>query len=320
MAGARVVTARDDETDMPTLRTATDDEKRTRDALTHPVWGGGLTVEQYLAREARLRAHPWTRAGMATWLLVDDDDRPLASCESMASRSVFDGVAGETHAIASVFTETELRGRGHAVELIAKVVDALAERERAHAVTLYSDVGARIYERAGFFAVTSLDRWFEPEPGDPADGVTPLAEADISDVAPPDARFVVWPDPTQLDWHRERERAYAELMRRPRLPLAGATAGRGSIVFAGDLKNGRLSVLRFVATSIDEADALLRCARRVAHVASLTHVVVWEDPSQARFVRGGALVPRSGGLSMIRPIARGLSPAEWAIVPKGTWV
>lgn len=302
------------------LRPATDDERRARDRLTHGVWGHALDVDQYLAREARLRDHPWTRDGMETWLWVDDAGAPLASCESFASRSLLSGERGETYAIASVFTEPALRGRGYAVAMLRALVEHLRARPRVHAVTLYSDVGARIYERAGFLAVTSLDRWLDASPGDPREGVAPLGEDEIADAPPPDTRFVVWPSVEQLDWHRERERAYSDLLGRARPPLAGARTDGGQIVFVGDLKNGRLLVLRLSAETDEDARLLLRAAARAAHAAGLSRVVCWEDPTVAPRLATGVVAPRDGGLPMICPLAERLSASEWIVIPRGAWV
>lgn len=302
------------------LRLADEAARTARDRLTHAAWGGALDVDQYLAREQRLRAHAWCRGGMETWLWVGDDGEVLASCESFACRSFFAGAGGVTYAIASVFTEPARRGRGHAVALLGAVVDALRARGGAHAVTLYSDVGPRIYERCGFAAVTSLDRSLDAAPGDPREGIEPLFDGDVTDAAPPSTRFIVWPDPAQLDWHRERERAYAELLGRARPPLAGARTSGGEAVWAGDLKNGRLLVLRLSSATEHDARALLRAAARTAHAAGLARVVCWEDPTLAPRVPLGSVTPREGGLAMIRPLADRLSASEWIVVPRGAWV
>ncbi len=301
------------------LKLADGAEQIARDRLTHAAWGGGLSVEQYLQRELRLRGHAWARDAMETWLWQGDGDDVLASCESFACRSFFAGARGTSYAIASVFTEPARRGRGHAVSMLSAVVDALSTRA-PHAVTLYSDVGARIYERCGFCAVTSLDRSIAAEAGDPREGVTPIGEDEVAEVAPPDTRFVVWPDLAQLDWHRERERAYSALLGRPRPPFAGARTRGGDAVWAGDLKSSRLVVLRLTAATDDDARALLRSAARVAHAAGLSRVVCWEDATLAPRVPVGEVTPRDGGLAMIRPLADRLSASEWIVIPRGAWV
>ena len=62
---------------------ATDAQKAERDAVTYMEWGKLLTPEGYFERERRLRAHPWSRADMKTWLLCAEEGGVLASCEAL---------------------------------------------------------------------------------------------------------------------------------------------------------------------------------------------------------------------------------------------
>src|SRR5690348_7346079 len=125
------------------LSIATLEEQRQRDHLTHDAWGEKLTAEQFVVREERLRAHAWPRADLTTWFLRDDDGAVLASCETYRMRSFLDGGAGESHGIASVYTEPRLRGRGYATQLMDLVLARVRdERPAAHAMLLFSDVGA----------------------------------------------------------------------------------------------------------------------------------------------------------------------------------
>src|SRR5690349_7491646 len=98
------------------LALATDAQKAQRDELTFSAWGRTVTPETYALRERRLRAHPWSVAGMKTWLLCADDGAVLASCETFRTDSFLRDaggalVPGDSFAIASVFTEERLRGR-----------------------------------------------------------------------------------------------------------------------------------------------------------------------------------------------------------------
>ena len=47
---------------------ATDEDKRQRDHLGHSAWGGKLSIDQWVLRDERLRAHAWARRAMTTWL------------------------------------------------------------------------------------------------------------------------------------------------------------------------------------------------------------------------------------------------------------
>ena len=115
------------------LDLANDEQQEARDAVTYSAWGSPLTLEGYLQRENRLRGHPWSRAELKMWLLCEEPGEVLASCETYRTDSFLrapDGTlsAGDSYAIASVFTEERLRGRGYAT----KLMDLLAaELERS---------------------------------------------------------------------------------------------------------------------------------------------------------------------------------------------
>ena len=101
------------------LSLATEAQKQQRDRLTHAAWGQTLSVPDFCARELRLRAHPWTAAGMQTWLLTTEPGgagEVLASCETFHNDSFLRGEGstlepGDSWSIASVYTEERLRGR-----------------------------------------------------------------------------------------------------------------------------------------------------------------------------------------------------------------
>ena len=308
------------------LSLASADEKVARDRVTHETWGAKLTEEQYLVREGRLRNHAWTKAGMETWLLRGDDGALLSSCESFACTSFQEGVAGTTFAIASVFTEPALRAKGYAVTMMDLLVAELSKRAGTHATILFSDVGAAIYERSGYVAIPSRDRVIAPGAGDPAQAVDELFDAgDVAahiPAAPEGEQFVVWPSAAQIDWHLERERVYADVLGRDRSPYAGALAGDGVALWTADFKNDRLAVLVMDAERADELAALIRAARRVAASIGLADVRVWTDPRLAtRWPAGlGREEERPGGLGMIRPVAKGIEPRDWRVVPRALWV
>ena len=117
-------------------------QKEARDRLAFQAWGQRLTPQQFLAREERLRGHPFAREAMRTWLLCGADGRILSSCESFQTPCRAGGHWGEAYEIASVFTEESLRGRGHAVRMLSCWWRGSASSPGTPlAVTLYSDVG-----------------------------------------------------------------------------------------------------------------------------------------------------------------------------------
>jgi len=307
---------------------AAEAQLRERDRVTYQAWGGRLTPAEWALREERLRAHAWSRAGLAGWLLMDQDEKVLASCETYRMQSYLQGAPGTTLGVASVFCEPALRGRGYASRLMA-LLGAHMQRERAQAGILFSDVGAPLYERAGYVARPAGDLVFAPAGGDPAAAVDGLLDeanmaAALASVPIPGSRFLVWPSAEQLDWHLERSRTYATLFRRPRAPSCGARAGQATAFWAADLWKNRLQVLLIVAADASATSALIEAARREAARSGLDGVRLWLDPEAPDPGRAGLgagrPAPREGSLPMIRAFAAGLAPEDWTLIPRGLWI
>ncbi|HYH96486.1 GNAT family N-acetyltransferase [Hyalangium sp.] len=313
---------------------ASDEQKVERDVVNYPAWGPPLTVAGFIEREKRLRGHPWSRAELKTWLLCEEEGGVLASCETYRMDSFLrapDGalVQGDNFAIASVFTEERLRGRGYATRLLGLLA---AELERAsprvHTALLFSDVGAPLYRRSGYQETPAWDWRFTPEPGEPAalvDRLLPDTEVSAAHarMRRPEAPFFYWPTAPQVDWHIERERIYAELMPRPRPETNGAMAGASTALWYMMGRTSTLMVLMLDARTAEETAALLGAARRVAHRAGLSQVVLWEEPSMASLVAqvpGGTRELREGSLPMLRPLRPGLPSLEATPIPRALWV
>ncbi len=313
---------------------ATDAQKLERDAVNYPAWGPPLTLEGYLAREQRLRGHSWPRAALSSWLLCAEDGQVLASCETYRTDSYVraaDGSLepGDSFGIASVFTEERLRGRGYATRLMDLVAAELERTSpRAHSALLFSDVGAPIYRRSGYREVEAWDWRFAPEPGAPTERVDRLlSEAEVgaalARMRRPEGPFFYWPSAAQLDWHLERERIYAELLRRPRPEAQGAAVGASTALWTMVGRYGTLLVTMLDAHSAKDATALLGAARRVAHRAGLSHVVVWEEPAMAPLlaqVPDAVREPRDGSLPMLRSLRPGLELSGQVAIPRALWV
>ncbi|WNG39897.1 N-acetyltransferase [Archangium violaceum] len=312
---------------------ATDEQKVQRDVLTYSEWGKLLTLEEYLSREQRLRTHPWARSDMRTWLLCDTDGSVLASCETFRTHSFLRTpsgplVPGDSFAIASVFTEERLRGRGYATQLMDLLAAKFERQPRAHAALLFSDVGPRIYARSGYQELPAWNWHLSPIPGDPNERVNLLPPGDdigraLERLRYPDSPFFFWPTPAQLDWHLERGRIYVEKLGCTLPSSLGATTGASTLLWGLAGRSAELLVLMFDARSPDEAHALLSAARREAHRSGLSRVVLWEEPTHAPLLsslEGATRVARDGALPMVRPLRPDLPLAPLLPVPRGLWV
>jgi len=313
---------------------ASPEQQTERDAVTYSAWGTPLTLQGYRQREQRLRGHPWSRAELKVWLLCAEQGEVLASCENYRMDSFLraaDGTLspGDSFAIASVFTEERLRGRGYATKLMDLLAAELEHASpRAHSALLFSDVGAPLYRRSGYQETPAWDWRFPPEPGEPSALVDRLLQdtdvaAALARMRRPETPFFYWPTAHQVDWHIERERIYAELMPRPRPEANGAVAGESTALWYMMGRTGTLMVSMFDARTAEDAAALLGAARRVAHGAGLEKVVLWEEPATAPWVArvaGGTRELRDGSLPMIRPLRPGLPPPEPTPIPRALWV
>lgn len=313
---------------------ANDEQQEARDAVTYSAWGSPLSLEGYLQRENRLRGHPWSRAELKMWLLCEDPGEVLASCETYRTDSFLhapDGTlsAGDSYAIASVFTEERLRGRGYATKLMDLLAAELERASpRAHSALLFSDVGAPLYRRSGYRETPAWDWRFSPEPGEPSALVDRLIQdtdvgAALARMRRPEAPFFYWPTAAQVDWHIERERIYTELLTHPRPEANGAICGQSTALWHMTGRTSTLMVLMLDARTAEDAAALLGAARRVAHRAGLSKVVLWEEPAAAPLlaqVAGGTRELRDGSLPMIRPLRPGLPSPEPTPIPRVLWV
>jgi GNAT superfamily N-acetyltransferase len=309
-----------------------EDEKRARDRLCQAEWGQRLDLDQFVLRERDLRAHAWSRAAMRTWFL-EDESGTLASCETFRMRSRLSPGArdGYVYAVASVFTEPSRRGKGHATRLLDEVARSLeAEDARMHGMILYSDVGARIYERGGYVALAARERvlprdfaaYERPARRVPAEQLLSLWQAEPPGELGP---WAIWPSREQLDWHFERERAYARLIGSPRAALSGAVGGAGGLCAWGvDAKEEVLRVLLLLSSDAGEGRALLAAAALTARELGLKETWIWEDSGFASWaaVPEAVLRDRDGELAMIRvsPAAAGAKPEDWRWVPRALWV
>lgn len=298
------------------LELASDAEKQQRDALTYDAWGSGLTREQFLAREVRLRSHAWTREVMKTWLWRDAAGAVLASCETFELESMVGAVRGRSHAIASVFTEPSKRGAGHASAMLA----ALVERHcgSAQAMVLFSEVGTAIYQRVGFWPVPAFDTWFAPageRPGDVEWLRAPLPAP--ARPSPAEQTLIIAPAAGQLDWHLERERFYAPVLGRPRLDVHGARVRESSITWTAYQRSAELHVMTFDVADSSHRLPLIRAAQWAAHAAGMKSVRVWETMA-LEDLPGARRAKREDEIAMFCPLVPGV--LAWTNVVRGLWV
>lgn len=307
-------------------RAATVTEIDDRNRLTAPVWGNRLSLEQYLARERRLRATEFAKTALRTWVLERDDGAIVASHESYAMRTESALGTGHAEGIASVFVEDRLRGKGYAAQLLSQSLARFRE-EKAQASILYSEVGAKIYSAIGYHARPIRARQWTPASGAVADIAIPFARGDAA--APDPARSIAGAPPrfrialtrAQVDWQRERSSFYREVLapdRRDPDTLAGAHAGAAWILWTPDYRLERLMVVAARPGTPGENATLVEALRRATSALGLPIAELWISP--ALDLPGGAEVPRDDEIPMIAPLAGSIAPEDWIDYGRGCWI
>lgn len=316
------------------------------DELTYSSWGPPLTLPQYLKRERRMRARPFSR-GHRYWILRDGES-PLASCESYEVPLALNAPRaaprrGVVHGIASVFVEQRLRGHRYAGTLLTGVHEHLA-REGVLACYLMSEIGPSLYARLGYlarplrlcrYAAADLaaERLPSPLP------FTWLAASDLPALLADRYRTLrpalgIETNLAQLDWHLQRSRYYAEELGRPHAPHLGARCGDAFVLWQASYPKNLLRVLMLYpgerlarpGAPIDPRGPELEAVRHVLHAArftaahlGLTHVEVWETPANSAYLRGGARLP-ADDVPMLLPLSPLVHGEDWQDYERCHWL
>ena len=119
---------------------------------TWPVWNDGLTRASYGRFYAAQTRTGWGAVHQRMYALVDGH-RVLASAKRYDLKAVIAGKAVAVCGLGAVFTEPASRRRGHASELIERIL-ATAHRDGASMALLFSEIGPGYYARQGFEVVS----------------------------------------------------------------------------------------------------------------------------------------------------------------------
>lgn len=118
---------------------------------SHPIWHEGLSLDAYIRYNTVQARTPWGSGHLRRVALVDGDAL-LSSAKWYDLETRLDGQTVRVLGIGAVFTPEAARGRGHAAELMQRMM-AEATREGYRAAVLFSEIGAPYYERLGFTAI-----------------------------------------------------------------------------------------------------------------------------------------------------------------------
>jgi len=118
---------------------------------TFPLWGEGLDRASYGRYNEAQRRTPWGVHHLDR-LVLSDGRRWLATAKRYDLRARLDGREVRLLGIGAVFTPPALRGRGHAAELLGRMLDQ-AQGEGFELALLFSEIGPAYYAALGFEVV-----------------------------------------------------------------------------------------------------------------------------------------------------------------------
>ena len=143
---------------MPRLAVADTDQINAIYRESFPLWGAGLSFENYLAFWEDLAATAWAKSALRYLVWTDLGEVVLSSLKLYRPRLRLLGETGTACGIGAVFTPHAHRREGHATAMLAALVAEARERGDIAAL-LFSDVGTAIYEALGFRALPSEEAW-----------------------------------------------------------------------------------------------------------------------------------------------------------------
>lgn len=134
---------------------------------TYPLWGEGLDRAGYGKYNEAQRRTAWGARHLER-LVLTDGRRWLSTAKRYDLRARLDGAEVRMLGIGAVFTPRGLRGKGHAGELIRRMLDQAAG-EGFELALLFSEISPRYYEELGFASVplTQVTLDVERRPGPP---------------------------------------------------------------------------------------------------------------------------------------------------------
>jgi hypothetical protein len=261
--------------------------------LSSTEWAGALTKEQYIENEHQLASH----LGITHWILTQThlppDKRPIfASCETIRKRCfVRDGDMGVREAlvdaIAAVFCEPKMRGRGYAGRMMkdlgALLRDRAVDDEGVESVgsVLWSDIGPKFYAGLGWAPFPSTHVELPASPRFSTVIARAIPPEDIGEFCAKDQALLlesmrisassktllaIVPDQPTMLWHHMKEDYICQKEFRKQPRVKGAVVGEpGNRVWAiwtrgiyGPLDDpyagSKLYILRLVIENTDPED------------------------------------------------------------------
>jgi len=247
---------------------------------TFPVWGEGLQREAYGRYNRAQLATSWGAGHLERVALVDDG-RLLATAKRYELDAIIDCRPVKMLGLGAVFTPEARRGRGHAAELLRRMLAAAADAGFGGGL-LFSEIEPRYYERLGFRRLplnqVALSIRQHPRGGTPA---IPMRSGDFGDLA-----SIVEMNRAQHDRFRFTLSRSAEYVRhaivRKRLLAACGSPGHRKVEFLVVEEGGRAAAY-VVLLEVGEHGMITECGDRDpsgARVGAMLQAVAARDPGR----------------------------------------
>jgi predicted N-acetyltransferase YhbS len=258
-------------------------EGRILDAIfdaSFGIWHDGMTRPRYARFYQAQKLTRWGAAHLSRWALVDGAE-VLASAKEYALRAVLDGHAVEALGIGAVFTQPAHRGRGHARDLIERLIDRAARRS-VNLALLFSEIGADYYARLGFSVVPTVERTLHVATSDrhgaPATMVRTGHDRDVDGIVAMNARRA---EPCRFHLDRDRDLLTYAITKKRLLAGFGQPGVRETQFFVAE--EGTTGVAYVVLTVRGSEWTLEECGDRDpsgARVGALLQSLIAREPAQ----------------------------------------
>jgi predicted N-acetyltransferase YhbS len=288
---------------------------------TFPVWGEGLAREAYGKYNRAQFATPWGAANLRRVAIVEGGAW-LATAKRYRLDALLDRRPVKVLGIGAVFTPESRRGRGHAADLLRRMLESAAD-EGCGLALLFSEIDPRYYERLGFRSLPINQLALSVRPL--ARGGTPaiaMRSGDFGDLA-----SIVEMNRSQAEGFRFSLARHPDYVRhaiaRKRLLAACGTPGRRKVEFFVVEEGGRAAAY-VVLLEVGEYIMVTECGDRDpsgARVGAILQTVVAREPSREIRLRAwlppGFLPPQFDVTAreippvtmMVRPIGRDVWPS-----------
>jgi GNAT superfamily N-acetyltransferase len=163
------------------LQTGTSQDAETVFRESCQIWGGGLSLDAYLASWREVEATAWGKAHLQFLTWKNDAGTVFSSLKAYRPVLHLEGQAERTLVLGAIYTPVRFRGQGHGARMIRAILDR-ATREGVRFALLFTDIGTGYYRQFGFCELPAFNVTAGP-------GRAELPSGNQIDLVPFEARY-----------------------------------------------------------------------------------------------------------------------------------